>query len=128
MYLDYTEYQTMGGELEPVAFGRFSRKAERFLDLMTHNRIRDETPVRECVKQCVFDLIGVFCESEAQSAPAGAVSVSNDGVSIAYGSAEAREKAVATRKKGVLIEYLAGEARNGVPLLYGGVQFDTFRQ
>lgn len=128
MFLTYEEYVTMGGTLDSPEFARYSRKAEAYVNLMTHDRVRDETPVRECVKQCVFDLIGVFYETEAQSAPAGAVGVSNDGVSISYGSTEARERAVATRKNGVLIEYLAGEARNGVPLLYGGVQYDTFRQ
>ena len=128
MYLTYSEYVTLGGTLTEAAFNRIERKVEAYLNRMTHDRVKDETPVRECVKLTVFDLIGVTAEADTQSVPDGAVSVSNDGVSVSYGSAQARDRAVATRKNGILIDYLDGEVKDGVPLLYGGVQFDTVRQ
>lgn len=127
MYLDYSQYTGMGGQLEETVFNRYEFKARRYLDAVTHNRICNESPVRECVQRAMFELIELFvqqAETDAKAA-AGISSEHNDGVSRTYTSAASVNRHWNTRKKNVLTEYLADELdAEGVPLLYAGVEFD----
>jgi hypothetical protein len=79
MYLSYTEYTEMGGQLTENEFNRLNFTAQAELDLQTFHRI---TEADERVKQCIFALIGV---SEVAT---NISSVSNDGYSISYKSAD----------------------------------------
>lgn len=79
MYLSYTEYQSMGGQLTEAEFNRLDYMAEAELDLQTFNRI---TEADERVKECIFALIGV------NEVATNISSVSNDGYSISYKSAD----------------------------------------
>ena len=130
MFLTYEAYVDMGGTLDEAAFTVQERRARAYVNLMTHNRVRDETPVRESVKDSVFDLIGLLVqESEnAGSAAMGVSSKSNDGVSVTYANWTTVKQYWQDRRHGLLVEYLADETvkigGHIVPLLYGGVEYD----
>lgn len=130
MYLTYEEYIQMGGTISSAAFVRFEYKARAYIDRITHNRIRDETPVRESVKHAMFDVIELCSQREtmdAGSTSVGITSKSNDGVSVTYADAVSAKRQWSERFGRVAVEFLADEVKNGVPLLYGGVQFDSVR-
>ena len=121
MYLTQSEYIVYGGaDMEPSVYERLEFKAESFINRATYNRIRGETPVREAVKRCVFDLIRHFEAEEQTDHGAGVQSVSNDGVSVTYSaSREAESKA---RAMTIVRDYLAmEEIGGGITLLFKGV-------
>lgn len=130
MFLTYEQYVEMGGTLDEAAFNTNERRARAYINLMTHNRIKDEIPVRECVKNAVYDLIEVLSQEadNANNAVAGVSRKSNDGVSVTYANWTTVNRYWNTRKRKLLVEYLADETVtiNGelVPLLYGGVEYD----
>ena len=84
MYLSYTEYLEMGGQLTEAEFNRLNFTAQAELDLLTFHRI---TEADARVKQCMFALIG------ATDTPTGVSSVSNDGYSISYKNSDELEAA-----------------------------------
>lgn len=122
MFLTYLEYIGMGGTLNQSEFDRLCYKAESRVNLMTHNRIRDETPVRECVKRCVFELIGlIHKELAVLDTGTGIQSMNNDGVSVSYADKTSVRKAYTTLMNEAMVDYLGNETKDGVPLLYAGV-------
>ena len=130
MYLDYDEYVEMGGTLTEAEHKVWERRARGLIELATHGRVKGDDPVRDAVKEAMYDLIDVFYNENAnsESIPVGINSMSNDGVSITYGNAQAITKQWDARKRDVLVLYLADETATignyTVPLLYGGVEFD----
>lgn len=127
MYLTYAEYSAspFNGELEEETYTLLEYRARKAIDLATHNRIADETPVRDAVKYAMFELITLLAASaDAEKAAAGGISsMSNDGVAITYGGAGASAAATAAvMQADVLKRYLAMETTDdGTPLLYAGV-------
>lgn len=122
MYLTYNEYKGMGGTQKTAQFTLHELKAEKLIDRFTHGRIRDETPTREAVKNCVYELIMIMEADELATGFSGReiVSQSNDGVSVTY-SAEYGGSALARYGAAIRI-WLTGEiSTNGVALLYAGV-------
>jgi hypothetical protein len=133
VYLTYDEYLNMGGSVHDEAtYVRLEAKARANLDALTHARLRGETPVRECVKLCMFDLVdalnreSVFAAHEANVG--NIASASNDGVSVTYKNRADIERDTKRAMKSAIYLYLADEHKGGVPLLYGGVEYDTVRQ
>lgn len=130
MFLTYTEYRAMGGQLSEAEFNRYEFRARSLINELTHQRIRDESPVRECVKMSAFDLIGQMKghDSSMGGDSVAYASMSNDGVSVTYADrAKARRNANKELEQ-TLTLYLADEVdARGVPLLYGGVEYDTLR-
>ena len=130
MFLTYEQYVNMGGTLTEADFATYERKARACINLATHNRVRDEDPVREAVKNAAYDLIGVFAQEAENSnnAVTGVSSKSNDGVSVTYANWTIVNRYWKTRKRELLVEYLADETvmidGHIVPLLYGGVEYD----
>ena len=121
-YLNIDEFKEMGGDVEAGAFARYETKARRLIDRLSHDRIRNEDPVRETVKMCMHDLIRAMAEDEALAGTGGreVVSASNDGVSVSYATQEGGT--AAARYTGIVRAWLDGErAENGVHLLYCGV-------
>lgn len=105
--------------------------AGKMLDKVTHDRVRDESPVRECVKRTVFELIGKLhdIEQTASADAAGVSSKSNDGVSVVYTDYGKAQQNRQSELMSIIKLYLNGERdANGVPLLFGGVCHDTLRQ
>ena len=120
MYLDYDDYEEMGGSVEEVSFERFELKARAIIDRLTFGRVRGEYPVRDAVKYACFDLIQAMHGDELTAGGAGLAisSMSNDGVSVTYAGAVS----AGARYNGIVKSYLASETTAcGVPLMYAGV-------
>lgn len=125
MILDYETYESMGGSANSAAFARLEAKAAHIVHRATHGRIRGETPVREAVKMCVYELIESMNAAEQETGMSGReiVSMSNDGVSVTYaqGAGDGNINRQ-SRLTGILSEWLIDETdANGTPLLYAGV-------
>ena len=130
MFLTYAEYAAMGGTIKESEFHAWERKASGYINLMTHNRIKDESPVRENVKYAAFDLIDLLVKESANTnnAETGLSSQRNDGVSVTYANWNTVNRYWKNRRKELLAAYLGDEtviiAGEMVPLLYGGVEYD----
>jgi len=129
MYLTYAEYTAapFNGTLDEAAFTLLEYQAGKIIDLATHERAADEDPVRVAVKYAAYELISLLAaQAEADKAAAGGISsMSNDGVSITYGSSSGASAAssASAMRSAVLKKYLATEVdANGTPLLYAGVE------
>lgn len=81
MYLDYDEYQSMGGTLNQTEYGRLEYRAQAELDNVTFNRI---TNADERVKRCIFELVDLLANNSNGNAEVA--SISNDGYSVNYAS------------------------------------------
>jgi hypothetical protein len=114
-YLTFSEYKDLGGKLKKPEFNRAEFAACVKINSLTHNRLRNENPVREVVKKLVLELIergwcGALDGEDMSSKSVSRVSVS---LESNKGKAEAFIK-----------ECLAGEEIDGVPLINsGGIQF-----
>ncbi len=125
MFLEETEYGQYGGTLENIErFDALEYQARAFVNRLTFNRIRDETPVREAVKRLTAALIDVL-HQEAEAVGAremGVASVSNDGVSVSYADPAALSGQANARCLALARAYLTGETdAAGIPLLYRGM-------
>ena len=123
MYLTYIEYIDMGGCIDSAHFPRFEAKARRVIDIATMNRLVGESPVRDSVKHCMYDLVNAIRADESTAGASGReiASMSNDGVSVTYATGNGQRSAY-TRYSAIVREWLLGETDAcGVPLLFAGV-------
>ena len=114
MYLTQAEYTAYGGaELTAVAYSRYEYNARRIIDNCTFNRITEETPVRECVKRLMFELIQLQQRKDDSDAKYGfgVKSMSNDGVSVTLASEPANTSTAQYHRESVQLvnTYLNGE-------------------
>jgi len=56
-YLTYEDYKELGGALPPDAFSKLERKAQRWLDSFTFNRIKYLTTIPDEVKEVLTEFI-----------------------------------------------------------------------
>lgn len=124
MYLTYSEYTGMGGQLTQKAFDRFNARAQALISSATHGRVEDEKTVREGVRYAAFDVIEAMRMDAENGADTHEIaSMSNDGASISYATT-GENPATANRRRYLAIvrDYLLYETdREGTPLLYAGV-------
>lgn len=134
MYLEYADYQEMGGTLDETTFQQLEFEARAVIDWWTFNRLQNESEYPEAVKRCVFKLIGLIndkqkalivdAQDESGSIQAGIASESNDGVSTSYNTLSAKE-AVETLQKEfetTVRMYLSGVKNSlGHRVLYRGI-------
>ena len=126
MYLKYDDFLALGGDgtIDEVAYTAHEMRARRMLDALTHGRLKGESPVRECVRFCMSDLINarIADEKAAGVATRDIASVSNDGVSVTYAAAQAEAGAIPAGYARIIRLWMGGETTaNGVALLYAGV-------
>lgn len=125
MYLSYDEYADIGGTADKNSFVRMEVKARRIIDRATRNRLTAETPVRSCVKYCMYELIGAIAsEDDLGGIAAGReiASMSNDGVSVSFVSGSGGAASAQARYTGIVRAWLEGESTaSGIHLLYAGV-------
>ena len=57
MYLEFDEYQELGGTLDLSSFIRYGFAVEKLIDNATFLRIKNEKPVREAVKMLFRELV-----------------------------------------------------------------------
>jgi hypothetical protein len=111
MYLEYSDYQNMGGTLDETTFNTFEYEAETIVNWYTFNRLKGETEYPEELARCMYRLIylakleadalllgsqtttTVDGEGNVTSVTTGAYiqSQSNDGVSVRYNSVDASD-------------------------------------
>jgi hypothetical protein len=63
-YLTYEDYQELGGTLPLDAFTRYERKAQRWLDYVTFNRVKHLTVVPNEVREVLAEFIGRLDDNE----------------------------------------------------------------
>lgn len=56
-YITYIEYKELGGKLSEEAFPNAERKAQRYLDSFTFNRIQYLTSIPDVVKEVLVEFI-----------------------------------------------------------------------
>ncbi len=116
MYLEYTDYELMGGTMESTAFALAEFRARKLIDGITHGRITNDNPIREAVKMAMFALVEAM-QSEAEYHGKEVQSEQNDGISVTYASQGSSE----CRYRGIALACLHGEMTNdGVSITYAG--------
>ena len=127
MYLKFDQFEMMGGSIPEESFARIEAKARRLIDRATHYRIENETPIRESVKYCAYDLINALYAEESMGGIAAGreiAGMSNDGVSLSFvtGNAATAAMAASARHMAIIRQWLEMETtESGVGLLYAGV-------
>lgn len=124
MYLTLDDWDEMGGDpkIDELVYNRHEFKARKLIDRMTRGRIADESPVRDAVKYCMFELINAMIADETLSGMSGQQisGMSNDGVSVTF--SDSSTASADKRYAGMIRQYLAGETTDfGLPLMYAGV-------
>jgi len=111
MYLQFTEYQSLGGDLEQPEFNRQEFAARKEIDFYTFNRLREIDPIPENLKMCVLELIQRgFCGSlDGQ-----------DFISQGSGKLSGTKESIKGRAAELIRKYLDGMTVNGVPVFYAG--------
>ena len=119
MFLSFSEYKLLGGKIrDEPSFNRAERKARMKINKLIDDRLKNEDPVREIVKQLVLELIETgYCGSLDGIELAG---TSNDGRSWSIRSNEGKADAL-------IREWLANEEADGRPLIInrGGISFSN---
>ncbi len=116
-YLTYAEYTSMGGSLAQTAFTNLAYEAGRHIDRLTHERVVDETPVRDAVKMLAFRIVE-FLRTTSEAMTSGVKSASNGDVSASYYTPKEIRGQIAS----FAADYLAGEVTDdGTLLMYAGV-------
>ena len=107
MYLTHEDYLNMGGRIASVtAYRILESQARKKLDLYTQGRIAALDAVPDDIKLLMLLLVEQL--ETAQERPAGAVaSVSNDGYSVSYESAEAAQDTAERAMLALIHEYAA---------------------
>ena len=83
-YITYEQYKALGGTAEQSAFPLLERLARKKLDYWTQGRIAE---VDDDIRLCMLLLMG-----KIKSGKKDVSSVSNDGVSVTYASAQTEEQ------------------------------------
>lgn len=136
MYLNYSEYQNMGGTLDESTFDYLEFEARAYIDWVTFNRLWNEEVIPERVKECVYHIIRLIenkldaldanpdVSEENFDSGKGIVSQSNDGVSITFNKLTAKEiiNAMDKELQDAIQRYLQGITNSlGRKLLYRGL-------
>ena len=116
-YLTYADYTGMGGTLTQTAFTNLEYEARKQIDKLTHERVVDESPVREAVKRLTFRVVE-FLRTSNEAMTSGVKSAGNGVASVTYFT----PKEVRAQIAGFAADYLAGEVTDdGTLLMYAGV-------
>lgn len=128
MYLEFDEYQELGGTLDLSSFIRYGFAVEKLIDNATFLRIKNEKPVREAVKMLFRELVDfeskVTISSSANEKQREISSMSNDGISVSYSSTNDESMSEDQKKefkRKMIRDYLISELDdNGRSIIYAG--------
>lgn len=79
-YITYEEYQEYGGTLPENTYTHLERKAQRWLDYFTFNRIPHLTDIPEIVKECLVEFITRLSILDTQRQSGDVISSYSNGV------------------------------------------------
>ena len=79
-YITYSEYVELGGKLPEDVFPQFLRKAQRYLDYITFNRVKLLPEIPDEVKEVLVDFIDKFQKKEEVSGSFSSASSYSNGV------------------------------------------------
>ena len=125
-YLNYEEYQELGGTLEEVPFNELEYECRRIIDSRTQNRLKNADKIPEEVKmlenKMIQTLQGYYVSlNKAQS---GIASENTDGYSVSYISSNQISQLIEGKidvLQDLVSTYLFGVIVNNEHLLYCGV-------
>lgn len=80
IYITYDEYVEYGGKLPEDTFTQLERKAQRWLDFFTFNRIPQLTTIPDVVKECLVEFITRLNILDAQRQSGDVISSYSNGV------------------------------------------------
>lgn len=121
-YLTYSEYVSMGGDLNIMPFNLLEFKARKRIDERTRGRLINKENLPTEVKLCVFEMINILKTYEAfESHNKGVASESIDGYSISYmGDASMNLATKNNELENMMMTYLSTTVVDGNALLYLG--------
>ena len=123
-YLNFEEYQELGGTLPETPFNLLELEARKSIDKYTFDRLKDLESQNIEVKICILKLIEMLNSYSSYNLQDKAISSeSTDGYSISYsGANENVSKSKVEDVKGIIKTYLSDCAlEDGTPYLYVGV-------
>ena len=130
-YLEFDEYEELGGSLDETPFNILEFEARRRIDERTQGRLKEVEKIPQEVKMCVFNLINSikkYAESETSgnNEKNNIASESTDGYSVTYNTITLDRVQEIVKSKSVELNeiirtYLLGVVVNGQHILYIGV-------
>lgn len=79
-YMTYTEYKELGGKVSEDAFPLLERKAQRYLDSFTFNRVQYLTIIPDEVKEVLTDFIDRLNDYDSQATDGDTIEKYSNGV------------------------------------------------
>ncbi len=112
MYLTYSEYTNLGGQLSVAEFDRFCFRAQKEIDNATLNRCKTLETIPEDVKKCQIELIQYLSNNAKNGNVSAISSFGNDGYSVSYSEQKSAQRQIYD----IIYTYLSG-----TDLMYCGV-------
>ena len=127
-YLDFEEYEELGGSIEETPFNILEFEARRKIDERTFGRLKllKEQPIE--VKMCMFALINTingYTNAYQQSNNKNIASESVGSYSVSYASGSQIQEIIKTKNvelDDIIRNYLFGVIVNKEHILYAGVR------
>lgn len=111
MYLEYADYQNMGGTLEETAFNDLEYEAETIVNWYTFNRLKDETDYPAELSRCMYRLITLL-KLKLDALTMGAQTTTTD-------DGEGHVTTVTTSP------FISGQSNDGVSIQYNAIDADA---
>ena len=127
-YLDFEEYEELGGSLDETPFNILEFEARKIIDKRTFDRLKKTEVLPQEVKMCVFALINVLQTYDINSTSSrnkNIVSENTDGYSVSYASGSQVQEIVRAKKMeldDIIMNYLSNVIVNNQSILYLGVK------
>lgn len=125
MYLNFEEFEMLGGNITAVNAGKFTlleTKAESRINFLTNDRIKAMATVPDPVKYAIVEIINLEAAagSTAQVENPVVTSFTNDGYTEHYGNVYSIEKTRQEQDR-IIFDFLSNvKDDKGTPLLYRG--------
>ena len=126
-YLEFDEYEELGGSLDETPFNILEFEARRKIDERTFGRLKGIENIPIEVKMCVYALINTlnsYSMDSTSSRNKNIASESTDGYSVSYASGSQVKEIVESKSvelNDIIMTYLLGVVVNNQHILYIGV-------
>ena len=123
-YLNYSEYEGLGGTLEETPFNLLEFKAQKIVDKHTFSRLTDLESQEQEVKLCIYELINILNSYNDVVNNSNIASENIDGYNVSYTNVSIElSKSFNAHIKKCIINYLSEcKLADGTPYLYCGVE------